>query len=424
MRPTYKFSAIAAIALALSGCLGQGDETIILNPQIDAPATDDIARVVSTEQSVSFNHAGYTLNVPKGSVPTNSQGESGRVSFSITQASELPKSLPDYVTAVNSTSAIKVEPMGFIFNSPLTIELPTRGKDLNKVALFQFNEETETWNNLPFSSISSDGTASVSVMKLGYFVLVEYEQMHGFGGIHIAAPQLDDNYYYYITVYSRDTSNQIKTLAISHKGKDIYVSNVPIGRYNLHIAREYKSSFFDMPQSIEYWSGTLDVNVRSRLVSTSESYDTWQGWTNVNIDNMQWVQGRPSNDWGNPTVTYGTGVYQATLTWVNSYGSETDYDLHLFGPEDLHVYFSNKNQGAFELDRDWVSDLGNAVENSYSISDDYVKGEYVVKVHHYGGVLGKRYYCRVIANGVVIKSTSGSISTRKAYDEICTFTLN
>ena len=86
-------------------------------------------------------------------------------------------------------------------------------------------------------------------------------------------------------------------------------------------------------------------------------------------------------------------------------------------------FFSHKNEGAYELDRDWISDLGNAVENIYTVSDDITPGEYQVKVHHYSGVLGKRYNCRVIMDGVLVKSVTGEISVNKEFDDIYTFTV-
>ena len=121
-----------------------------------------------------------------------------------------------------------------------------------------------------------------------------------------------------------------------------------------------------------------------------------------------WDDGRPS-EWGTETKTYGTGKFQATLTWTNP-SSEfyTDYDLHLSGPNNLHVYYSNKKQGCFELDRDWIRDPGDAVENIYSINDNFPAGTYVVKVNHFSGAMGRLYNCRIIMNGKVVKSVSGA----------------
>ena len=150
---------------------------------------------------------------------------------------------------------------------------------------------------------------------------------------------------------------------------------------------------------------------------------TFSGWTDIKLDNIFWNDGR-SDAWGTITTTYGTGKFQATLTWVNpSEAEHTDYDLHLYGPDNLHVFFTNKKQGCFELDRDWISNPGNAVENIYSVRDNFTPGRYQVKVHHYNGVMGRRYNCRVIINGVVVKSVSGAIGTNKQFDDIYSFNV-
>ena len=88
-----------------------------------------------------------------------------------------------------------------------------------------------------------------------------------------------------------------------------------------------------------------------------------------------------------------------------------------------NVFFTNKKQGCFELDRDWISNPGNAVENIYSVNDNFTPGQYQVKVHHFGGVVGRRYNCRVIINGVVVKSVSGAIGTNKQFDDIYSFNV-
>ncbi|MEO8167164.1 MAG: hypothetical protein ABI623_02895, partial [bacterium] len=114
-----------------------------------------------------------------------------------------------------------------------------------------------------------------------------------------------------------------------------------------------------------------------------------------------WVAGRPSGSgaWPQATVPFGSGVLQATLTWYNSTGTTADLDLHLDGPNGIHVYYSNKTTPDFSLDRDWRTALGNAIENVYSLNSVMPTGAYTVRVVHFSGAT-MSFNARVILNGV------------------------
>lgn len=381
----------------------------------------DETQVVSTSESVTFNRAGFTLTVPRGTVPKKTSGEDGKVAFSVSRANELPTPLPDGYTMVNAAS-IKIEPMNFVFNSPLIMNVPAQGYNVSELALLHYNEYTNSWENVPFSSINTDGTVSVSIIELGYFILVKKPESQKTGGVHINKRFLDEEYYYYLTLIpTSNMDNDIKRISFAANGKDVYMANVPLGRYEAVVSRELRTSLENDSRKIEYSTEYISVNVENVLSSGNGDYDTFTGWTEVVLGN-KWTTGRP-NIWGTPTPTYGTGKFQATLTWVNSEGDATDYDLHLFGPSEMHVYYSNKQSSSFELDRDWLHESGNAIENIYSINDNFISGTYYVKVNHYGGVTGKRYNCRVIMDGVVVASTSGAITTNKTYDDIYSFVI-
>jgi hypothetical protein len=103
-----------------------------------------------------------------------------------------------------------------------------------------------------------------------------------------------------------------------------------------------------------------------------------------------WVLGRPGGSggtgaWPPPTVPYGSGTFQATLTWINTSAANADIDLHLYGPNNLHIFYSNRTSPDFSLDRDWQRTLGNATENIYSLNSTMPSGSYSVKVVHYSG---------------------------------------
>ncbi|MGB4852805.1 MAG: hypothetical protein WBQ38_10865, partial [Ignavibacteria bacterium] len=124
-----------------------------------------------------------------------------------------------------------------------------------------------------------------------------------------------------------------------------------------------------------------------------------------------WLLVRPSGgsgSWPPPTIPFGSGTFQATLTWYNSAGEITDLDLHLYGPDNLHIFYQNRTSANFELDRDWTSQTGNAIENIYSTTTSIPSGNYEVKVHNYSGVQ-KSFNVRVILNGAS-SNFSGTVS--------------
>ena len=67
----------------------------------------------------------------------------------------------------------------------------------------------------------------------------------------------------------------------------------------------------------------------------------------------------------------------------------------------MKVYFANKKSAdeSVELDRDWLSEWGNATENIYSIGT-MPKGDYTIKVHRYSGD-ATNFSVRVIRSGAV-----------------------
>jgi len=123
-----------------------------------------------------------------------------------------------------------------------------------------------------------------------------------------------------------------------------------------------------------------------------------------------------------PTRPVGTGELQATLSWVNISSRTTDLDLHLYGPNNLHIYYANRGpQGNFQLDRDWLRELGNATENIYSVGSPIPRGDYRLTVKLYSGA-ATSYSVRFLFRGSV-RSYSNSISRVGEEQEIVRFTV-
>ena len=385
---------------------------------------DDETQVVTSDEGRTFLRYGYTVIVPKGAVPRNSSGEVGKVAFSIQLSEDLPAPVPEGTTLLERGN-MKIEPMNFTFNSPLTIKIPLRGFNPSDVNVYWYDAYAGGWRLIPFSKTNSDGTASISVIELGQFIVVRNSSGTGtnkmnVGGIHIARQYIQSGYYYYLTLIPKNISGTSKSIAFTANGEDLYMAGVEPGTYSASITRENRSSTNSDASTTE--SATLnDIKVSTTLTKGNGGYDTYTGWTELSLSNIIWSNGRPGN-WGEATKTYGTGKFQATLTWVNTDNSKTDYDLHLTTPSG-EVFYSHKQAGAFELDYDWISGVGNAIENIYSIRDNFEAGTYKVRVHHFSGVTGKKYNCRIIVNGVVVKSVTGAINTNKSYDDIYTFTV-
>lgn len=423
---TYKIGTlvIGLTAMLFTSCLSDGDDTMVLEKGEKNEFVDgDQTVVVGTNEYADIENGGFTLYVPKGSVPKTNSGDNGRVAFSISHVDipDLPCQLPAGASVVGKNS-IKIEPMNFTFNSPLVLKCPTEGN--TNCVLLRYNDYTNSWEVVPFSSRNADGTSNVSLIETGYFVLVEYpQQTTEMGGVRILQKYIDNEYFYYLTLTPvNGSSKDAKMIAFSPNGSPLYMAYVARGEYKAVLSRQ-KRSQLNSATEMEQYSSVIRVKVTDKLIAGTGGYDTYTGWTDIKLDNISWSDGR-SDAWGTITTTYGTGKFQATLTWVNpSEAEHTDYDLHLYGPENLHVYYTNKKQGCFELDRDWISNPGNAVENIYSVSDNFTPGRYQVKVHHYNGVVGKRYNSRVIINGVVVKSVSGAIATNKQYDDIYSFNI-
>lgn len=393
----------------------------------EAETPENATQTVSSGESAILNKGGIKLSIPEGAIPENDRGEAGKVAFSMQNIDELPAELPSGLTLVEGTG-VKLEPMGFTFRSPLTLEMPLKGNAANEVGLYRYDEATGVWMLIPFSSVK-DGNVSASVIDLGYFLLAKKASGVQTGGLFIDKKYFESGYFYYVTLIPQNGNSEgVKRIGFAANGEDLYMSNVPLGAYRLVISREHKAGWQEASSGSQYASNDIDISVTTPVQGGSGGFDSYTGWTELEQEDIAggefyWLDGRPDWAWGEETKTYGTGHFQATLTWVNVAGSTTDYDLHLTLPSGQDVYFAHKKEGAFELDRDWISDLGNATENIYCVSDEIPTGTYKVRIHHFNGTLGRRYNCRILVDGVVVKSVSGSISVNKQYDDIYSFTV-
>lgn len=377
--------------------------------------------VVSTDGFGYFRRNGYGFTVPKGAVPKGDNGSNGSVAFSAQSVplEQLPSGAPEGITFVEG-SGILANPTNFIFASPIIIDVPLRGYSVGETVFLWWNGIQRKWETVPYSSLKSAAYARTSVIELGYFVLGVRNTNNAMGGIKVNRHDLSSDYFYYLTLSSKSGNNNNVSIAFSSNGEDIYMANVPQGEYRLMVSRERRPEFSSDASSLESCKTPLDIVVAEPLVIRGNDLKDFTGWTIVDLTGIEWEDGRPAS-WGDETVTYGTGAFQATLNWINYAGSTTDYDLHLTTPNGTEIYFGHKTGDGFELDRDVISTIGNCTENIYSVSESLPKGTYLVRVHHYSGATQRNYNCRVILNGRVVSAYSGI--TNSGYQDIYRFTL-
>lgn len=443
----YRILILLMGTLALfSSCLNNGDDTIVLPDREPAPGMSNSDQLISSsEWGKIIADNGSELLVPKLSVPKNEHGDDANVFFSFETSNTHPVELPSGMIPVGEY--VKVEPFNFTFNVPLVLDLPLKGAtDIEKLFVYRF-DENKGWILVPISGIGYGGTSvTINVNDLGYYVLVRNTTDYilgdfRMGGIRLVHPASNEKYFYSLTILEIENkfSNQARialntlsrTIQLSDGGPSArtYLVNLPQGIYRIRLSREQRNSFSSDMSRIEYHSREFIVTVAGGVtIPTGHALNLseWSGWSDLDINGVdgRWIEGRPSA-WGEVTKTYGKGKFQATLTWTNDVNFATDYDLHLYGPHDFHVYFAKKGTAndAFNLDRDWMSALGNAIENIYSIKDALPAGDYVVKVQLYSGVTNRNFNVRIIQDNTVVKSVRSSISTQKGEQEIYRFTM-
>lgn len=398
----------------------------------ESPKEESAIGTIGTLQTGTVKtNSGYQINVIPGVVPQNQNGQAANVTFSI----EVPVTPPKAVSGTTQLRGdyTKLGPEGFIFRWPVEVTFPYKNTtDPTELKLLFFDVLNNSWKIIPITSIDKDKKLVVAnVRELGYFVVAKVGQSapktmadDSDGGFEFAAN--DNNYYYTLTVASVSNFKYSWQAAAWYSGNIIgstgSTGSNPTGgprppthihlvqaTYQVWISRTTPGTLSTLPKIETYTvpaSGTI-----SQPVIFSGPLSTGSGWTTLTMPSGgQWVEGTPQG-WAVPTSTYGTGDFQATLTWVNSQTNKSDVDLHLYGPSNMHVFWNSKRSSdqSVELDRDWQETVGNAIENIYSLKT-MPAGSYSLKVNLYSGSPAS-YRVRVINKGTV-KTYTGTISTK------------
>lgn len=415
-------------------------DSVSTNGNTDSNGTVKVMNNASGGELLSAT--GSKLLVPAGSIGLNDQNENGNVTFSIEDGisqSELPLAIPYNYELIGSV--VKFSPSNFNFSQPIWVYLSASSlTDLDAIFIIRYNEKVDKWEKVPISDVDADNKRlGCTSFELGYFAVIrdlaeakkisQIEALRKSGGIRMTH-SAGNEYYYTIMVvgftpkYPEDatinmngtsggTGNQLGGTGprtVTHLG------GIPQGTYALEISRVKAGTMFSLPGQREYYSTIIQAQVGGFGTTCFCSMESWQGWTDITLTGGSWQPGNPTY-WPESDKPYGTGDFQATLTWTNIDNSVTDIDLHLFGPNGIHIYYENRFtfDNSISLDRDWQEELGSAVENIFS-TGTMPSGNYKIYVNLFSGTTPKSCEVRIIRKGTTVKTYRKTLSVQNSED--------
>ncbi len=407
-------------------------------PETPTTGTGATASYTSvTDGSLDYDE--FSIVVRKGDVPALTGGGAGTVTFSINTSSSIESGIsavPAGYTVIGKY--LKAGPESFTFNSPVRIYFPAASQPTpQNLTVFYYSPSLQTWKIIPTSALDTvKKRIGIDVLTLGYFVLTKSTSgdrtYAGAGGCVYDHLEVWTNYYLTVKSIVPQDPSILSLYADGFIGRTFsgpIFLGCPIGTTKAIVPLgtiEFWLSYSNCQGpnfSVYTYTAPVSVTVSDPLIFNG--WSTYDAVVYVPIgipSGGTWVLGRPTGTggWAPPTVPYGSGVFQATLTWTNTSSVASDMDLHLYGPNNLHIYYGNRTNSDFSLDRDWQRTLGNATENIYSLRNVMPSGEYKVNVKNYAGP-SMSFNTRVILNGAST-NFSGSLGVGQEMT-IRTFTI-
>lgn len=424
----------SALCLALCGsmtsCLKDGTESIMLETVGNATPSQTEVNVVKSDEGVEFTAGGVKISVPHGAVGTRADGAKGELPVTVTRLETLPTTLPGGAI-YKEGSAVQIDPMGVNFVTPVMLTMTAANVNVaDNVQVYRYNEAQSRWEKVSGVKRDAEGKFTFPTLSLGIFAIGVDPNALTTGGVHITrgrnlttdTPEymLAPSYTHYAV--AETVPGIHKRIAVAAPDQDLWIDGLAPGEHTIVLARERRLTPLEASAGIEY-SQPLTVTVTEPLrKGTALSVEEYTGWAELPYTDIVWSQGRPAA-WGEATATPATGKFQATLTWANSDDELSDYDLHLYGPNNMHVSAANPKGYGFELDKESGMDAGDCIEHLFSTSEGFSRGDYRLTVQLYQGMKGRRYHCRVIMDGTVVKHLTGTITTDKGEMEIYRFTV-
>lgn len=430
MRKIYYFLMFIyfSIQIFTPGC---SEDTV--TPPTDPGNGNGTTQSATSDQRQTIEYDGFRMEVHLGDVPRLAGGAAGTVTFSLNTSSDIESGItpvPSGYTVIGKY--LKAGPESFNFNSPIQLFFPAGSQNSPQdLAVLQYSDATQDWRIVSTSDIDTAGKKiGVDLLSLGYFVLVKQNLLDNAsdfrqgGCVYDCPPEPFMNYILTVQSVTPEKATILSLYSGGLIGRayqgPIFLgcpegktkAIVPQGSISFWVTR---SNCQANPPVIETYSIPAPVTVSDPLVFIG--WSTYDAVTYVPFclpSGGTWIAGRPEN-WPQPTVPVGTGTFQATLTWLNTGSNAADLDLHLFGPNNLHIFWQNTTSPNFSLDRDWTTTNGNAIENIFSTTTTIPSGDYRVNVAHFQG-FAKSFNCRVIVNGSVTNFSSnlggGSVDVR------------
>lgn len=413
-------------------------------PYVSTFAPRDAAQAFTSEQSgLVTTGDGHVLAVGPRSVPTYLDGSPATIALSVDIGATPPQAPPEWLRIVSPPTHFG--PENFVFNFPLTVRMPVAGvNDVSNLFLIRLNE-AGAWTRSLFAFDPENPTAvETTLFTLGNMAVGEYDgasaaALHPQGGLYAPGthcPIGAMECFYYLTIQSFTPKYSDEVPPGAFVGTVLRLrSNVtgespeptgwllPQGSYTFcYSALESPLTLTNLKKYVNPNPQTVTIDRPYACDITRTCYTEVRpvnqpGWTEARDDRPCGMGGGGALPPGDPARLGLTGDFQATLTWHNSSESATDIDLHLYGPNNIHIWYSGKlsADGSLRLDRDWQTEAGDAVENIYQTKDGSGKsipmppGSYTLRVHHYSGAAGKPYQVRLLRNGSV-SNFSGSLS--------------
>ena len=431
---------------------------------------------------------GFQILVERDTIPYKLDGTPANVKFTIETGVQPPAPIPQNLAQVGNIAKFGPDGFSFAWPVTEAIPVPNELTDLTNILFMQYYPDKGKWLPSPLMAYNLDGQRRVtsitnSVYELGYATLIQSNTPASLSAqsntSNFLYPGEDDGskangaflwtsnkcprsstsggtlqgcaYYFVPISFTPKYPEQLDYWsnwqgAILRTGSDSTGHPAQETMFSLLqgtwefclTASEYTipGSSLPIPGKWTYQKPvkvTINASSLNRLQSINGSF----GWTNVGrIDDSNGDVVNDSANWkepseltacpenSNPTIPVGSGDFQATLTWSNTDSRKSDVDIHLYGPDSLHIYYENKIQSNLNLDRDWQSEIGNAVENIYS-TGTMPKGNYKLTVQLYTGDSPTSYRVRVIQGGNV-KTYEKTISDYREAGEqtIMEFTVN
>ncbi len=395
---------------------------------------ENIVKVIKDSEGGSIStKSGYGMEILPGTLPTTHENQDPSNTFSIEADAEVTNRLSsNFEHAISNY--IEMGPRSFNFHFPLQCFFPVEGiENPLDVRVVKYDELKQKWGIVPtISHKDNPNRIGVSDINLGAYTLVKlpngtiggHREDDREGGIYIDPG--NSEYLYCVTIKSMSFKfpeqepfyRNLVGYSFSAGIGNAYplYSQLPQGEYEFWISRAKTypaNGYKDWYTYKEPISLKIDEPLRKSGYTFCRSVEEcYSDWIHLQLpsDPSGYIKGRPL-ELPQETKVAGTGKFQATLSWTNTGEKSADLDIHLFGPNDLHVYFNEQAPfgSSFNLDLDWLEDFGNAVENIYSISDDWEKGDYSLKVHCFYSYYPTPmdYTVRVIHDGNV-KTHNGS----------------